>query len=83
MALSLSTSGTRQPSCIRVRDMKFYPLSKYDSLIEITLWMTWLLLAMLLHMLQQVGEGDTADATGNKILRRKDGMLLVALVRGR
>lgn len=44
--------------------------------------MTWLLLVMQLHMLQHVGERDTADATGSKILRRKDGMLLASLVRG-
>jgi len=32
-------------------------------------------------MLQCAGERGTADATGSKILRRKDGMLLAALVR--
>lgn len=37
---------------------------------------------MQLHMLKYVGERGTADAIGSKILRRKDGMLLSALVRG-
>lgn len=44
--------------------------------------MTWLLLVMQLHMLRHVGERGAADATGSKILSRKDGMLLAALVRG-
>lgn len=44
--------------------------------------MTRLLLVMQLHMSQHVGERGTADATGSKILGRKDGMLLAALLEG-
>lgn len=37
---------------------------------------------MQLHMLQTVKGGGTADARGIRFLRRKDGMLLAALLMG-